>query len=382
MQNKKMVMIPGPTPVVRPSCDEMGREMQAFGDPRFVADYKAVIEGLGKMLNCSGKTFVVAGTGTLAMEMAVANTTKRGDSILLVSHGFFGDRFINICERKGLNVDIMQAEWGKIIPVEEIEKKLASKQYAALIVTHVDTATGVCAPIAEIGEMMKKFPETIYIVDGVCATGAEPEDVDGMNIDVLFTGSQKAFGVCPGLLMLWASKKALERRESLGTIPEYYVDFKNWIPVMDDTSKYFATPAINLVWALKKSMELIEADGGIAGRCAITRKNARAMQKALEALGFTILADKNNRAVTLSNLVYPEGIEDAKFRAILSEEGIIVGGGLAAYAGKMFRLGHMGNVDTNDMVAVLSAIERGLHRVGKLSAFGAGVGIYLEEMAK
>lgn len=380
MQNKTMVMIPGPTPVVKSIQDAMGREMQAFGDPRFVRDYKQLIDDLGALFDCSGQTFAVAGTGTLAMEMAVANTTRRGDSVLIVSHGFFGDRFIDICQRKGLAVDVMQAEWGRIVPVADIEKKLASKRYAALTVSHVDTSTGVAAPVAEIGAMMKKFPETIYIVDGVCATAAEPEQVDAMNIDILFTGSQKAFGVCPGMLMLWAGQRALARRRELGVIPEYYVDFDRWSPVMQDPAKYFATPAVNLVWAMAESVRLIKEEG-LEARCERHHKNARAMQAAFEALGFTVLAETDHRAVTLSNLVYPDGIDDAAFRSILMEEGIAVGGGLAAYAGRMFRIGHMGNVDANDMVAALSAIERALHRVGKLKAFGAGVGAYLEAMS-
>ena len=107
METKKMVMIPGPTPVVKAIQEQMGRETQAFGDPRFVADYRELIADLGQLLNCSGKTFPLAGTGTLAMEMAIANTTKRGDSVLIVSHGFFGDRFIDICQRKGLDVDVL-----------------------------------------------------------------------------------------------------------------------------------------------------------------------------------------------------------------------------------------------------------------------------------
>jgi aspartate aminotransferase-like enzyme len=229
---------------------------------------------------------------------------------------------------------------------------------------------------------MKNFPDTIYIVDGVCATGAHYENLSEMNIDILFTGTQKAFGVCPGLFMLWANQKAIKRRESLGTIPEYYVDFDKWIPVMDDPSKYFATPAINLVWALKESIRIIEAEGGLNVRYERHLKNARAVQKALFALGFTLLADESCRAVTLSNAIYPEGINDAEFRKILLEEGMMVAGGLGAYAGKLFRLGHMGNIGVNDEVAVLATIERGLMRVGKLSKAGIGVVTYLEEMSK
>ena len=158
-----------------------------------------------------------------------------------------------------MNADVISSEWGETVPVEKIKEKLKEKKYAAMTVTHVDTSTGVCAPVAEIGKMMKEFPETIYIVDGVCATAGEPEDVDAMGIDILFTGSQKAFGVAPGLTMLWASGKALERRKSLGSIPEFYIDFEKWLPVMKDTAKYFATPAINMIWALKESVRIIKA---------------------------------------------------------------------------------------------------------------------------
>lgn len=381
MSARKMVMIPGPTPVVESIRQEMGREIQAFGDPRFVADYKKLIADLGDLLHCSGQTFPLAGTGTLAMEMAISNTTKRGDNVLIVSHGYFGDRFIEICQRKGLHVDVMQAEWGKIIPVAEIEAKLASKKYAAMTVSHVDTATGVCAPIEEIGKMMKKFPETIYIVDGVAATVGEYEDVDGMNIDILFTGSQKAFGVCPGMFILWASKKALRRREELGTIPEYYVDFQKWLPIMEDPGKYFATPAVNLVWAMAESVRIIKEEG-YENRCERHRKNARAVQAALESLGFRVLAEPEHRAVTLSNLVYPEGLADGEFRSALYDEGMTVAGGLGPYAGKMFRLGHMGNIDSNDEVAALGIIERALARCGADVAMGSSIGVYMREMTR
>lgn len=379
MEQKRLVMIPGPTPVVRSIQEEMGRDMQAFGDPRFVKDYSLLIAKLGQLFDCSGKTFPLAGTGTCAMEMAVANTTKRGDSVLIISHGYFGDRFIEICTRKGLDVDVIQSEWGKAVPVEEIDKKLSEKDYAIVTVSHVDTATGVRADIEAIGEMMQKHPNTLYIVDGVAATAGEYAQVDGMHIDVMLTASQKAFGVCPGMFIVWAGPRALARRRSLGTIPEYYVDFEKWIPIMDDPSKYFATPAINLVWSLLESTRIIEAEG-LKNRYERHLKNARAFQAALEALGFSILAEPAHRAVTLSNVLYPEGIPDLEFRKILMEEGIIVAGGLAAYAGRMFRIGHMGNIDTNDMVTALGVIERAMLRCSAPITPGQGVGVYLSRM--
>lgn len=382
MINKKMVMIPGPTPVVKSIQEQMGREVQAFGDPRFIADYKILIDELSAILNCSGQAFPLAGTGTLGMEMAVANVTKAGDHVLLVSHGFFGDRFIDICERKGLQLDVLSAEWGQIVPIVDIEAQLAQKEYTAIIVTHVDTATGVCAPIADIGTMLQKYPKTIYIVDGVAATAGEFTDFDAMNIDILFTGSQKAFGVSPGMFILWASKKALAKRKSLGaTIPEYFIDFEKWLPIMESPAKYFATPPINLVWALLEAVRIIKAEG-IRERYERHLKNACAMQAALTALGFKVLADEQYRAVTLSNLVYPQGLDDLDFRNTVYEEGMIIAGGLGPYAGKMFRLGHMGNIDINDEVAALGILERALIKCGIQVAPGQGISAYLTAISK
>ncbi len=381
MKIKKLVMIPGPTPVVRSIQDQMGRDTVAFGDPNFVSDFKGLLEDLKKLWKTEGEVFVVAGTGTMAMEMGISNTLKAGDNLLIVSHGYFGDRFIDLAERKGINVDVLSSPWGQIVPLEEIEAKLKEKTYQAMTVTHVDTSTGVCAPIDKIGEITKNYPEMIYIVDGVCSTAAEPEYIDEMNIDILLTGTQKAFGVAPGLAIVWASKKALARKEEIGRIPEYYVDFDKWLPIMKDTSKYFATPAVNMLWALKESVEIIKEEG-IENRYARHNKNAKAMQAALVAMGFELLAQEEVRAVTLSNAIYPEGINDVEFRKVLAEEGAVVAGGLGEYAGKMFRLGHMGNIDTHDMVSAIAAIERTLYKLGKKDNLGAGVTTLLRELLK
>lgn len=379
MEKDVLVMIPGPTPVIDSIRQEMGRPIQAFGDPRFVADYKSVIEDLGDLFNCSGKVFPLAGTGTLAMEMAVSNTTKRGDNVLVVSNGFFGERFVELCERKGLNVDVLRSEWGDFVKPEEIDAALSKKKYAAMTVTHVDTSTAVVAPIAEIGKVVEKYPDTVYIVDGVAATAGEYADVDGMGIDVMFTASQKAFGVCPGMFILWAGKKALTRRESLGTIPEYYIDFQKWIPIMDNPAKYFATPAVNLVWSLKKSTELIKEEG-LKARAERHRKNADAVVKSLESIGFKVLAKKGCRASTLTVAIYPDGVDDSKFRATMLEEGVICAGALGEYAGKAFRLGHMGNTTENEVIVALSAIERSLLACGISVEAGRAVGTYISEM--
>lgn len=379
MKNKKLVMIPGPTPVARSIQDQMGRETVAFGDPAFIEDFKGVIDDLKDIFKTKGEAFVVAGTGTLAMEMGIANVTKEGDNVLVISHGFFGDRYAELCQRRGLQVDVISSQWGSIVPLEKIEEKLKEKAYKAVTVTHVDTSTGVRAPLAEIGEIVKKYEDTVLVVDGVCATGAEPEYVDDMGIDVLITGSQKALGVPPGLAIVLAGEKALERRKAIGTIKDYYMDFEKWLPVMEEPSKYFATPPVNMIWALKEALRIIKEEG-IENRYERHKRVALAMQAAIEAMGFEILAEKEYRAVTLSNVLYMEGIEDGEFRKILAEEGVIVAGGLGEYAGKMFRLGHMGNIDMHYLVSTMAAIERTLYRLGIKDVLGKGVAVLTENL--
>lgn len=379
MKNSKLVMIPGPTPVARSIMDQMARETVSFKDVDFVQDFKDLVMDLKEMWHAK-EAFVVAGTGTLAMEMAVANSVKTGDRVLLISHGYFGDRFIDIFQRRGIALDVLSSEWGKTVDLDLIKEKLAENNYQAVTVTHVDTATGVKADIEAIGEMLKET-ETIFIVDGVCASAAEREYIEEMGIDILFTGSQKAFGVSPGLAIVWASEKAMRRREALGIIMDSYIDFYKWLPIMKDPMKYYGTPPINLIWALKESVRLIKEEG-LEARYARHERDGAAIQAALEAMGFSILAEESCRANTLTNVIYPEGVFDVDFRQTLEEEGVVTAAGLGEYAGKLFRLGHMGNIDRHIVVSTLAAIERALFKSGKEVDFGISIGIYHNEIMR
>lgn len=382
MDRRKLVMIPGPTPTIRAIENEMGRSVTAHGDPEFVEDFKDALARAAKLLDCNGQVFMVAGSGSLAMEMAIANNLKAGNRLLVISHGFFGDRFIDVAERKGIRVDVLKSPWGKTVPMDEIESKLKENDYDALTVSHVDTSTAVMAPIEEIGKLIRNVSEnTIYIVDGVAATGGARSYVDSMNIDVLLTASQKAFGVCPGLAILFAGERSLQRRKTLGQIPEYYVDYDKWIPIMQDPAKYFATPPINLIWAIKKSLEIIEEEG-IENRYARHEKQGAAMRKALQAMGFTVTAEPGCQAPTLTNCYYMDGIADADFRRYALEEGVILAGALGDYSGKAFRIGHMGNADSYDFIGALAGLERTLQRCGVNVERGKAIGVFEEAMTR
>ncbi len=382
LKTKKLVMIPGPTPVVRSIQDQMGRETVAFGDPDFVADFAEVISDLKSLWKCSGEAFVVAGSGTLAMEMAIANVTKRGENVLVCSNGFFGDRFIDLCERKGLNVDVLQAKWGDSVTPESVLAQLALKEYQVVTVTHVETSTGVAAPVAEIARAVHGNSSALLVVDGVAATGGVEETIDPMGIDVLLTCSQKAFGVAPGLAMVWAGKRAMEKRATLGRIPESYVDFDKWLPIMQNPAKYWGTPPINLIWALKESLRIMKEEG-LEERYARHVRQGALVDAAMEAIGFTVAAKKPFRAPTLSVYLYPEGsgIDDARFRTVLADEGVQSAGCLGDFQGKGFRMGHMGNIDKHTLISAVGAVERACVKCGYRIEFGKALGVLQEGLA-
>src|SRR5699024_10759156 len=190
-------------------------------------------------------------------------------------------------------------------------------------------------------------------LDGVCATAAMEEDMGktygapNHRIDIILTGSQKAIGVPPGIAIVAFSAEALEAREQLGQINAYYCDIKKWLPVMQDPSKYFATPPVNLIYAYRQGLRLI-IEEGLEKRLNRHAKAATAIRAALATYGMKALAEEDIAAATLSCFVYPEGVDDAEFRKSLAAKGVVVAGALASLAGKAFRVGHMGNA-TNEM---------------------------------
>ena len=383
IKTSKLVMIPGPTPVVRSIQDQMARETVAFGDPGFIIDYKETVAELNGLWSCNGECFVIAGSGTLAMEMAISNVTQQGDSVLVCSHGFFGDRYAEIVKRKKIDTDVLKIKWGSAPTPELIDEQLSKKKYNAITVTHVETATGAAAPLKEICAMIKsKHPDVLVIVDGVAATGGVETYMD-WGIDILFTCSQKCFGVAPGLAILWANERAVKKRKSLPPIPESYIDFEKWIPVMNDPSKYWGTPPINLIWALKESVRIIKEEG-ITERYNRHARQAVIFDMAMESIGFTVAAENKFRAPTLSVYFYPEksNIVDADFRRILAEEGVQSAACLAEFAGKGFRLGHMGNIDKHVFVSAIAAVERACFRCGYEIEFGKALGVIQKGLTK
>ncbi len=368
MRNEEMLLIPGPTPVVDSIYDAMASETRSHTDPRFVQIYKHTIDQTREIFNTNGEVFVVAGSGTVAMEMAIVNTIAAGEKLLVVSQGYFGDRFIKLGQAFGIEVEVLQSEWGQQVSSEDIDRKLAEGNYKAVTVTHADTSTGVAADLEAIVPVIKKHG-ALVIVDGVCATTAMDEDMSkeyggaGNTLDIVLTGSQKAIGVPPGLALVAFNQSALDARAAMERVQAYYCDIYNWIPVMHDPSKYFATPAVNLVYGLEEGLRIV-LDEGIDERIKRHKAFGRAVRQSLAVYGMKALASEEVAAPTLSCIQYPEGIDDAKFRASMADKGTILSGSLAHLAGKAFRIGHMGNTTADMLEKAVMQIGETLNEMG------------------
>lgn len=368
MRNKELLLVPGPTPVVDEIYDALASETRGHTDPRFVSIYKSAIERTKELLQTDGEVFVVAGSGTLAMEMAIVNTVGKGENLLVISHGYFGDRFTPLAKSFGIEVEVLQSEWGKQVDAALVEAKLAEGQYKAVTITHADTSTGVVSDLDVLVPIIKASG-ALVILDGVVATAALEENMSksygepDYKIDVVLTGSQKAIGIPPGLAIVAFNQTALKAREELGQVSAYYSDIYNWLPIMQDPSKYFATPPVNLIYAYDTALKIV-LDEGIQKREIRHIAFGQGVRAALRTYGMVPLASEEVAAPTLSCILYPDGVNDIAFRSKLAERGVIVAGALAHLAGKAFRIGHMGNTTAQMLEQAIQTIGEVLQEQG------------------
>jgi alanine-glyoxylate transaminase/serine-glyoxylate transaminase/serine-pyruvate transaminase len=363
MIDQALTMIPGPTPVHERILAELARPTVSHVAPSFVATFRDCLERVRRVvLGEQGHPFLVAGGGTLAMEMALVNLVRAGEPVLILSQGYFGDRYAQLAEALGLSFELVQAEWGRVVSPEELERRLGERRWAAVAMTHVDTSTGAAAPVADYCGLLRGRDEMV-IVDGVCATAGTEERFDEWGIDVLLTGAQKAFGAPPGLAMLVVSPRAIARRRELGAVRAYYADLLRWAPIMEDPTKYFSTPPVNEIWALHEAAGLILAEG-LEARFARHRRLAASVRAGLTAAGCVTFTHDEALADTLSVFRYPDGIADGEFRTGLAKRGVVVAGALGPIAGQAFRVGHMGNIGPGEVARLLHAAEETLRELG------------------
>lgn len=363
MNQEKLLLIPGPTPVHPQIVNALSQPTISHVSPEFVAEMKEALENLRRIVFCEkGEPFIVAGAGTLAMEMALLNTVAKGERLLVLSQGYFGERMENIARSFGIDCDVLTGEHGEAVGIDVLDNRISQWSYAAVAATHVDTATGVCAPIAEYARVIGSH-ESFLIVDGVCATGGIEERMDEWGVDVVLTAAQKCFGVPPGLAVLVVSSRVIEKRERMNSIPAFYADLLNWLPIMKDPSKYFSTPCVNEIRAFLEGTKIILREG-MENRFSRHSRIAQTIRAELIDLGFSFVPEDNFLADTLSVVRYPDGVDDRAFRQVYSENGVIVAGGLGGLAGKVFRMGHMGNLSSSQVSFALDALKKTLISIG------------------
>lgn len=371
---RELLMIPGPTMVSPRVLRVMAKPVVSHVSSEFVEAFKEALKLTKKLFLTEEKAFILAGSGTLGMEAAIANIVEPGDRVLCVENGFFGEKFKDIIRAHGGEVDQLTFDWGDPIEVGLVKERLEERHYKAVTMGHVDTSTGIANPIDEVGAIVNDFG-ALYIVDTVCGIGAMPVKVDEWKIDICLTGSQKAIGAPPGLTLLTFSEDAWRSVEERATpVSDYYGDLRRWLPVMENPQRYFATPSVPLILALREALRII-IEEGLEKRWRRHEIIAEAVRRGVQSIGLGLFPREGYRANSLTVPKAPNGASEQNLRRLMREKyRVIIAGGLGKLAGKTFRIGHMGCVTTNDVVATLAALEMSLMELGYQVEAGTAVG--------
>ena len=381
-------MIPGPIEFGDEVLAEMSKPTGSHVSKDFIDTFGQAIERTRSVFCCpDGQPFIIAGSGTLAMDLSAANLIEPGDNVLVINTGYFGDRFSNILERYGANVTQLKAEIGRCPETAEVETTLKSNHYKLMTITHVDTSTGVLNDIKALSALGNKY-NTLVVVDGVCSLAGEELRMQEWGVDVAFTASQKAVSVPPGLALLVASPKAIELFNSRKSpVNNYYADWHNWLPIMlayeNRQAAYFGTPPVNLIRALNTSLGQI-LEEGLEDRFIRHKKISAACKSALSVLGMKQVPTSSLlSANTMTAPYFPENISGTELLKNISSEGVVLAGGLhPQIKTSYFRIGHMGTVDIGDLLKTIAAIELGLQKSGYEFNIGSGVSTALSTYAQ
>jgi alanine-glyoxylate transaminase/serine-glyoxylate transaminase/serine-pyruvate transaminase len=388
MKGKNLLMIPGPIEFSPGVMEATGRATDSHVSPSFIEVFGESLEMMREVwLAPKGQPVILAGSGTLAMDSAGANLVEPGDKVLVISTGYFGDRYSELLKRYGAEVKVLNAPLGGIVDPSVIEQELSSGRYKLLTFTHVDTSTAVLVDPVPIGRLGRKY-DVITVLDGVCSVAGEEIRQEEWGIDVVLTASQKAVGVPPGLALLVVSERALGKWKSRKSpVLNYYADWSNWLPVMQAYEarkpSYFGTPAVNLVEALNVSLKEILKEG-MEARFARHRATGSAVRSALGSLGLSqVPLSEDISASTLSAPKYPAGVNGAELLKAVAKSGVIFAGGLhPLIKQEYFRIGHMGVVNSGDLVSSVTALSNALNQSGYNADTGLAVTSLLEVMNK
>ncbi|MBU1727591.1 MAG: alanine--glyoxylate aminotransferase family protein [Candidatus Omnitrophica bacterium] len=376
---KNYLLTPGPTPLPPKVSEAMSRPIIHHRTPQFQAILKEATEGLKYVFQTKNDVFILASSGTGAMEASVINLLSPGDTALSVQGGKFGERWAELCKPYGINAEIIDVEWGKAVSPLEIEKRLkANPKIKVVFTTLCETSTGVVNDIKAIGEVVNKT-EAVLVVDAISGLGAIDLKTDEWFCDVVVSGSQKGLMLPPGLGFISVSPKAFKLIEASKS-PRYYFDLRKAKKAIDKTDTPF-TPAITLIIALNEALAMIKEDG-LEKVFARHKKMADATRVAVQALGLGLFAPTAASDVVTAAKV-PQGLDGEKLvKTMRDTYGVTIAGGQGEMKGKLIRIAHMGFIEEFDIIAGISCLEKVLAQMGHKFEMGKGVRAAEEEFLK
>ena len=368
---KRFLLAPGPTPVPENVLLAMAQPMIHHRTPQFSAIFAEAKDDLKYIFQTKQDVLILAASGTGAMEGSVTNLFSPGDEVLVINGGKFGERWGKISEAYGLKAHWLTVEWGKAVDSQDVKKALdANPKIKAVLMQASETSTTVAHPVKEIAGLTGNRQDCVLIVDGITSVGVFPTPMDEWGIDVLLSGSQKAFMLPPGLAFAALSEKAWKFMET-AKCPRFYFDFKKERKnLKNNTTAY--TPAASLIIGLRDALKMLKEEG-LENVFARHNRLARATRAAVKAMGLKPLAPYSPSDATTGAYV-PENIDGEKFVKYLRDDmGVTMAGGQDHLKGKIIRIAHLGYVDTFDIIVAISSIEMALRKFGHKIEFGKGV---------
>ncbi len=380
---KRYLLTPGPTPVPDEVLLAGARGIMHHRSPEYSELFLRVLDGLKYVFQTANDIVLFSGSGTAAMESAVANLLSPGDPVLVASCGNFGERWQKLCRTYGAEATVLDYEWGRTVDPADIERALAERDdYVAVFVTQAETSTGAVNDIEAIAQIVRPHP-ALLVVDAVSGLGATDLRTDAWGVDVVCSGSQKALMTPPGLAFCSVSPAAWERAERSQN-PSFYLSWlesRKALHLSDPQMPW--TPPVATMLSLEKALEMIE-DEGLERVFVRHRILGRATREAVKALGLELFAGENPEAASVTSVVVPPGVDGKQLTSTLRVTyGVTIAGGQGRLEGRIFRLGHCGYFGPFDIITALAALEMTLRELGYDCQLGTGVGaaqrIFMEE---
>jgi alanine-glyoxylate transaminase/serine-glyoxylate transaminase/serine-pyruvate transaminase len=382
----RLLLGPGPSEVHPRVLRAMSTPLLGHLDPKFLEimnDVQGMLRAVYRTQNPF--TIAISGTGSAGMEAALVNVIEPGDTVVVVVAGVFGSRMADIVGRCGAKLVKIDVPWGEVVDHARIEEALRREApVKAVALVHAETSTGAHQPIDGLGKLCHAHG-ALLVVDCVTSLGGVPVEVDAWEADAVYSGTQKCLSCPPGLAPLTLSSRALETVRARKTkVQSWYLDASMIADYWADGKRaYHHTAPISMVYALREALRIV-LEEGLEARFARHRRHSAAVMAGLAALGCSPQAQEGHRLPSLNCVTVPAGIEEAAVRKfLLAEHGIEIGGGLGPLAGKVWRVGLMGESSQQaNVVTVLAALEQGPAKQGKAPRPGTAVGAALEVYAK